>query len=70
MEINAVESILYSRHTSKTTTHSAHATTHSALLGLATEHNLTNAAQLAERRQFARREQDRAEAMEIDPKES
>lgn len=34
-----------------------------ALLGLATEHNLTNAAQLAERRQFTRREQDRAEAM-------
>jgi len=34
-----------------------------ALLDLATEHNLTNAAQLAERRQFARRENERAEAM-------
>lgn len=34
-----------------------------ALLDLATEHNLTNATQLTERRQFARRERDRAEAM-------
>jgi AraC-like DNA-binding protein len=33
------------------------------LLDLATAHNLTNAAQLAERRQFARRESERAEAL-------
>lgn len=33
------------------------------LLDLATEHNLTNAAQLAERRQFAHREREKAEAM-------